>query len=89
MKFCRDIKNPEDAKHVVEAIEHVVDDKVTSQTGVFTQLINKDIENLRQDMHRTFATKNEIQQIKVDLIKWVFAFFVTIALLIIGVYLKL
>ena len=34
------------------------------------------------------ATKKDLHQTKIDLIKWVFAFFVTLALMIIGLYLK-
>ena len=36
----------------------------------------------------TLATKEDLANTKNDLIKWVFAFFVTLALMIIGLYLK-
>lgn len=34
------------------------------------------------------ATKDDLNQTKVDIIKWVFAFFITLALMIAGLYLK-
>ena len=34
------------------------------------------------------ATKEDLQQIKIDLIKWVFAFWVTLMLMIAGLYIK-
>jgi len=34
------------------------------------------------------ATKEDLANAKVDIIKWVFAFFVTLALLIVGLYFK-
>ena len=88
-------KNKEDAKLVVQSIEKVIDEKVETKTIVFEKIVTKDIENLRQEMYKVFASKDDIGRLetkiaesKVDTIKWVFAFFVTLALMIVGLYLK-
>ena len=39
-------------------------------------------------MPRTTATKNDISQAKTDMIKWFFAFFMALAVMIIGLYFK-
>lgn len=44
-------------------------------------------EKLEEQIPR-LATKEDLANTKVDIIKWVFAFFVTLALLIVGLYLK-
>lgn len=41
-----------------------------------------------QEKKDVLATKEDLSQVKVDIIKWVFAFFVTLALMIAGLYLK-
>ena len=72
----RYFKNEADAKAFVEEIEVVVDNKFDNQKEIL-------------------ATKNDIADVKIeiaqsknDMIKWFVAFFVTQALMIIGLYLK-
>ncbi len=59
-------KNKDDAKKVVESIEKVIDERVDAKTDVFEKIVNKDIENLRQEMYKVFLIKED----KVDIIKW-------------------
>ncbi len=49
----------------------------------------KDVLSTKQDI-RGLRTEivNEIANLKTDMIKWVFAFFVTLALMVVGLYLK-
>ncbi|EGD33332.1 hypothetical protein HMPREF9071_2126 [Capnocytophaga sp. oral taxon 338 str. F0234] len=39
-------------------------------------------------MYKELATKEDLVQTKLDLIKWLVSLFVTLALMIIGLYLK-
>jgi hypothetical protein len=92
-------KSKEDAKAVVQSIEKVIDEKVEDKTIVFEKIVTKDIDVLRnetktqfsvlkEEIYKAFATKDDLYSVKVDLIKWVFAFFVTLALMILGLYIK-
>ena len=89
------IKDKDKAKEYVTKLEEVVDGKVGDKTDIFEKIVTKDIDNLRQELYKVFATKDDIAKLdvklsetKVDLIKWVFAFFATLALLVAGLYLK-
>lgn len=62
--------NKEDAKRVVESIERVVDEKVDARTEAFERLLNKDLDNLRTEMYKTYATKEDLSNAKLDIIKW-------------------
>jgi len=53
-------------------------------TTFIAEKIKEDVENKAQRL----ATKEDLANTKVDLIKWIFAFWVTLALMIIGIYLK-
>jgi len=68
--------NAEHAKEVVKAIEEVSETKAEEKTEKIAALVNKDIENLRQDMYRTFATKEDLANTRADIIKWMFIFWV-------------
>ena len=81
-------KNEADATSFVKEIEIVINEKVEIKGDVFEKIVSKDIENLRHEMNKSFASKEDLAHTKVDLIKWVFAFFVTLALMILGLYLK-
>ncbi|MHB8262080.1 MAG: hypothetical protein ACYDEC_17615 [Bacteroidia bacterium] len=69
-------KNEQDAKALVSEIENVIDAKVQAEKD---RLATKDDIN---------SVKLEIANTKVDIIKWVFAFFATLALMIMGLYFK-
>lgn len=48
-------------------------------------------ENVKEEVDtkaKTLATKEDLAQTKLDLIKWLVSLFVTLALMIIGLYLK-
>ncbi len=81
-------KSSEEAREVVKAIESISETKVEEKTEKIAVLINKDIEYLRMDLHKTFATKEDLGILKVDMIKWVFAFFATLAIMVVGLYFK-
>lgn len=72
----RYFKNEADAASFIKEIEVVVDNKFDAR---------KDILSTKEDI---IAIRKEISDTKVDLIKWVFAFFATLAIMIIGLYLK-
>ncbi len=98
-----------EAKAVTEYIEVQAEDKMAK----ISLLINKDLENIRMEMQKTAATKEDVYLIKeeiaavkneitkleggllikmsetkTDIIKWVFTFFATLSIMIIGLYLK-
>ena len=53
-------------------------------TNFIEQKIKEEVENKSQML----ATKADLATTKVDLIKWIFAFWITLASMIIGLYLK-
>jgi hypothetical protein len=57
-----------EAKAVTEYIEVQVEEK----SGSVSLLINKDLENLRQDMNRSFATKEDMHKMNVDIMKSIY-----------------
>lgn len=69
-------KNEADAVSFVKEIEVVVDNKFENKKDI---LATKDDINL---------LRLEMKENKIDTIKWVFAFFVAIALMVFGLYLK-
>jgi len=76
--------NKEDARKVVESIEKVIDERVESKTDVFERIVNKDIDNLRQEMYKVFLVKED----KVDLIKWMIGFWIAQMAAIVGLYIR-
>lgn len=69
-------KNESDAVSFVKEIEVVVDNKFENK---------KDILSTKDDIARI---EIKIAESKADMIKWVFAFFATLALMILGLYIK-
>ncbi len=73
-------KNESDAMTFVKEIEVVVDNKFDNK---------KDVLSTKEDLA---IVKGELQKgisdSKVEIIKWVFAFFATLALMIVGLYIK-
>ncbi len=63
--------NKDDAKRVVESIERVVDEKVDARTEAFERLLNKDLDNLRTEMYKTYATKEDLSNAKLDIILFI------------------
>ena len=81
-------KNNEDAKSIVQSIEKVIDEKVEEKTIVFEKIVTKYIENLRQEMYKTFSTKQDLSEAKVDIIKWMVAMWIAQMAAIIFMILK-
>lgn len=69
-------QNNEDARIVVTEIEQIIETKINEKKDILAT--KEDIKNLEV----------KIAETKVDTIKWVFAFFAAVALMIIGLYLK-
>jgi hypothetical protein len=72
----RYFKNEEDATAFVSEIEIVVDEKLESKKDIF--LTKDDKIDLMEKMSKD----------KIDLIKWMVGIFITLALMIVGLYLK-
>lgn len=65
-----------DATQIVEILEETIDNKFEEKKEILAT--KQDIADLSEKLH----------QGKVDTIKWVFGFFIALALMIIGLYLK-
>ena len=48
----------------------MVDEKVDVRAEAFERLLNKDLDNLRTEMYKTYATKEDLSNAKLDIIKW-------------------
>ena len=68
--------NLEDAKIVVTEIEDIIESKISEK---------KDTLATKEDI---LKLETKLAETKVDLIKWVFGFFMALALMVIGLYLK-
>lgn len=67
----------------------LIKEKLGKETAeAFIDVMDAKVNNKATETAKHLATKEDLHQTKVDLIKWVFAFFVTLALMIIGLYLK-
>lgn len=63
--------------------------KLGEQEATFIiEYIESQSEKKYLEKKEALATKEDLQQTKIDLIKWVFAFFVTLSFMIIGLYFK-
>lgn len=61
-------------------------DKKTAE--VLTSYVEKKVEREVSEQSKILATKEDLYKIKVDLIKCIVSLFITLALMIIGLYLK-
>ena len=59
-------------------------DTAEDLTTFIAEKIKEEVENKTQRL----ATKQDLANAKVDLIKWIFALWVTLALMIVGLYLR-
>ena len=48
----------------------MVDEKVDVRAEAFERLLNKDLDNLRTEMYKTYATKEDLSNAKLDITKW-------------------
>ncbi len=74
----------EKAKSLVEYIEHKVDKKFEDKAQIFKD----DIRSLKEYIDKSFATKEDIANAKVEILRWTFGFFIAMILAIIGLYFK-
>lgn len=58
------------------------------EAEAFVELLDKKVDKKFEDGHLLLATKENLANTKTDIIRWVFAFFATLALMIIGLFLK-
>jgi hypothetical protein len=73
----RYFKNEADATAFVTEIENAVNEKVLAKGDLFEKIVTNDIASLKQEMQRTFATKQDLAEVKTDMIKWMFIFWAT------------
>ena len=62
--------------------------KNEADAKAFLEEIELVVKNKFDNKKEVLATKQDLTDAKVDIIKWVFAFFVTLALMIVGLYIK-
>ena len=58
------------------------------ETEAFMQVLDETVEKKVELAKSNLATKEDLNQTKVDLIKWVFAFWITLMIMIAGLYIK-
>jgi hypothetical protein len=58
------------------------------EAEAFMQVLDETVEKKVELAKSNLATKEDLQQTKVDLIKWVFAFWITLMIMIAGLYIK-
>lgn len=67
----------------------ILSDKLGKESAEnLTTFIENKIKEELGNKSQTLATKEDLGQAKIDLIKWMFAFWVTIVLMFIGLYIK-
>ena len=78
--------------HLFNALKLRLGEKEAEELVTF---VKQKVENEIDDKASKFSTKDDISKLetklaetKVDIIKWVFSFFLAIALMIIGLYIK-
>lgn len=71
--------------HLFNALKLKLGEKEAEELVLFVKSSVK--ENIESEISN-IATKKDLAETKVDIIKWVFAMFITIALMIIGLYIK-
>ena len=70
-----------------EALVDLVDVKIreNNESNLRTLATKEDINLLKQDI---LKLENKISETKTDIIKWVFGFFITLVLIILGLYFR-
>ena len=58
------------------------------EAEAFMQVLDETVEKKVELAKSNLATKEDMNQTKVDLIKWVFAFWLTLMIMIAGLYIK-
>lgn len=73
-----------EAEKFIEYIDFKTEKTAKEKADSLERIVNKDIESIS----RLVATKEELKEVKVDLVKWMVSLFITLALMIIGLYFK-
>ena len=77
------------ASPVPEAIEEAVKDKVQADVNQYNSAFRGDFKEIDTKIDKeTFKLELKVEQSKTDMIKWFFAFFLTIVIMILGLYFK-
>ena len=80
---------PERARQLTEAIEAVIDEKVSEGNKSYETLFHKDLEIMRAELKEQGSRlETKIAETSTGNLRWVFGFFIALALMIIGLYLK-
>ena len=82
--FRKNLSLPESgAQELVEALDEVIKDQITSKIEHTEEIIHKDIQSLKDYMDNKFATKDALAQLDVkvestksELIRWMFLFWI-------------
>ena len=81
--------NTGNAAKAVTAIEAIIDAKVEDGNRQYETLLHKDLEILRSEMkEQNSRLETKIAETSTSNLRWVFSFFIAIALMIIGLYIK-
>ncbi len=79
--FRNDLKLDDDrARIFAEVVQETIQNEVNHQSTEFKSQIKEDFLKLEMQL------KGEIKDSKTDMIKWFFAFFITLVLMILGLY---
>ncbi len=58
------------------------------EAGAFVELLEQKVDKKFDEGRQLLATKEDLANAKTDIIRWVFAFFAMLAMMVIGLYLK-
>ncbi|TRX36950.1 hypothetical protein FNW52_06845 [Flavobacterium sp. ZT3R18] len=79
--FRKDLKLDDDrARIFAEVVQETIQNEVRLQSTDYKSQIKEDLLKLEMQL------KGEIKDSKTDMIKWFFAFFITLVLMILGLY---
>ncbi len=58
------------------------------EAGAFVSILEQKVDKKFDESRQLLATKEDLAMAKTDIIRWVFAFFAMLAMMVIGLYLK-
>jgi hypothetical protein len=75
--FRKNLKLQEsDAKELVEVVQEVIQHKLVDKHEHMEQRLHKDIQSLKDYIDNRFATKEDLATNRVEMIKWMFIFWI-------------
>ena len=82
-------QQPERARQLTEAIEAVIDQKVEDSSKKYEVLNRKDLELIRVEVKEQGSRlETKIAESQTASLRWLIGLFITLALMIIGLYIK-